>query len=37
VHALIPRSASLEQAYLDLTGDSVDYRAAGQPQEVPAR
>ncbi|HEY3975634.1 MAG TPA: ATP-binding cassette domain-containing protein [Streptosporangiaceae bacterium] len=27
VHELIPRHASLEQAYLDLTGDSVDYRA----------
>ena len=27
VHALIPRTASLEQAYLDLTGDSVEYRA----------
>jgi ABC-2 type transport system ATP-binding protein len=25
VHALVPRQASLEQAYLDLTGDSVDY------------
>jgi ABC-2 type transport system ATP-binding protein len=29
VHELIPRHASLEQAYLDLTGDSVDYRSAG--------
>jgi ABC-2 type transport system ATP-binding protein len=28
VHALIPRSASLEDAYLDLTGESVEYRAA---------
>ena len=28
VHALIPRTASLEDAYLDLTGDSVDFRAA---------
>ena len=28
VHALIPRTASLEQAYLDLTGDSVEYRTA---------
>ena len=29
VHELIPRHASLEQAYLDITSDSVDYRAAG--------
>jgi len=28
VHELVPRHASLEQAYLDLTGDSTDYRAA---------
>ena len=28
VHALIPRSASLEEAYLDLTGESPDFRAA---------
>ena len=28
VHALIPRTASLEDAYLDLTGESVDFRAA---------
>jgi ABC-2 type transport system ATP-binding protein len=28
VHALIPRSASLEDAYLDLTGESVEYRTA---------
>ncbi|HTX28627.1 MAG TPA: ABC transporter ATP-binding protein, partial [Streptosporangiaceae bacterium] len=27
VHALIPRTASLEDAYLDLTGESVEYRA----------
>jgi ABC-2 type transport system ATP-binding protein len=27
VHALIPRSASLEEAYLDLTGESTDFRA----------
>jgi ABC-2 type transport system ATP-binding protein len=27
VHELVPRHASLEQAYLDLTGDSTDYRA----------
>ncbi len=30
VHELVPRPASLEQAYLDLTGDSTDYRA-GKP------
>ncbi len=28
VHALIPRAASLEQAYLDLTGDAADFRTA---------
>ena len=27
VHALVPRQASLEDAYLDLTGESTDYRA----------
>jgi ABC-2 type transport system ATP-binding protein len=27
VHELTPRSASLEQAYLDITGDSAEYRA----------
>jgi ABC-2 type transport system ATP-binding protein len=26
LHALIPRQASLEEAYLDLTGESTDYR-----------
>ena len=31
VHALIPRTASLEEAYMDLTGESVDFRAA-RPQ-----
>ena len=36
VHALIPRSASLEEAYLDLTGESVEYRAPGQ-EGVPGR
>ena len=35
VHALVPRSASLEEAYLDLTGDSVEYRAATpEPEEA---
>jgi ABC-2 type transport system ATP-binding protein len=28
VHALIPRAASLEEAYLDLTGDTADFRTA---------
>jgi len=27
VHELVPRHASLERAYLDITGDSVEYRA----------
>jgi ABC-2 type transport system ATP-binding protein len=36
IHALIPRSASLEDAYLDLTGESVEYRAA-TPEGVPSR
>jgi ABC-2 type transport system ATP-binding protein len=31
VHELVPRHASLEQAYLDLTGDSSDYRS-GAPR-----
>jgi ABC-2 type transport system ATP-binding protein len=30
LHELVPRHASLEQAYLDITGDSAEYRA-GQP------
>ena len=29
LHALVPRRASLEDAYLDLTGESVDYRGEG--------
>ena len=42
VHALIPRTPSLEDAYLDLTGESTDFRAASpspehSPEEVPAR
>ena len=36
VHALVPRSASLEDAYLDLTGESVEYRAA-TPEGAPSR
>jgi ABC-2 type transport system ATP-binding protein len=36
VHALIPRTASLEDAYLDLTGESTDFRAAPEhPEGVP--
>jgi ABC-2 type transport system ATP-binding protein len=37
VHALIPRTASLEDAYLDLTGESTDFRAARpeRPEGVP--
>ena len=31
VHALIPRSASLEEAYLDLTGEAAEFRAASPP------
>ncbi len=27
LHALVPRQASLEEAYLDLTGESTDYRS----------
>jgi ABC-2 type transport system ATP-binding protein len=36
VHELVPRHASLEQAYLDITRDSVEYRAAyaDQGQEI---
>ena len=29
LHALVPRQASLEDAYLDLTGESTDYRGEG--------
>ena len=39
LHALVPRQASLEDAYLDLTGESTDYRAGrrAHPDEpVPA-
>jgi ABC-2 type transport system ATP-binding protein len=28
LHALVPRQASLEEVYLDLTGESADYRSA---------
>ncbi|MDP9867736.1 MULTISPECIES: ABC transporter ATP-binding protein [Streptosporangium] len=30
VHEVTPRSASLEEAYLELTGDGVEHRAAGR-------
>jgi ABC-2 type transport system ATP-binding protein len=33
VHELVPRKPSLEQAYLDLTAASTDYRAAAQLNE----
>jgi ABC-2 type transport system ATP-binding protein len=33
VHELVPRHASLEQAYLDLTGDSTDYRTRSPAPE----
>jgi ABC-2 type transport system ATP-binding protein len=33
VHALVPRHASLEQAYLDLTSDSTDYQARTRAPE----
>ncbi len=36
VHELVPRRASLEQAYLDLTGETAQYRAAGPGEEAPA-
>ncbi len=37
VHALVPRRASLEQAYLDLTSASTDYRAPVPAAEGTAR
>jgi ABC-2 type transport system ATP-binding protein len=36
VHELVPRQPSLEQAYLDLTAASVDYRASAVPDELEA-
>jgi ABC-2 type transport system ATP-binding protein len=33
VHELVPRHASLEQAYLDITGDAAEYRAARPPAQ----
>ncbi len=36
VHELVPRHASLEEAYLDITSDSVEYRAGvPTPQKFP--
>ena len=37
VHALVPRSASLEEAYLDLTGDSVEYQSRVAGPGAPSR
>jgi ABC-2 type transport system ATP-binding protein len=38
VHELVPRHASLEDAYLDITGDAAQYRAAAPAGEgAPAR
>jgi ABC-2 type transport system ATP-binding protein len=36
VHELVPRQPSLEQAYLDLTAASVDYRVSAVPDELEA-
>jgi ABC-2 type transport system ATP-binding protein len=36
VHELVPRQPSLEQAYLDLTAASLDYRASAVPDELEA-
>jgi ABC-2 type transport system ATP-binding protein len=36
VHELTPRSASLEDAYLQLTESSVEYRTASRPSELAA-
>jgi ABC-2 type transport system ATP-binding protein len=36
VHELVPRQPSLEQAYLDLTAASTEYRAAAQPSKSEA-
>jgi ABC-2 type transport system ATP-binding protein len=33
IHELVPRHASLEDAYLELTGDSIDYHARPLPAE----
>jgi ABC-2 type transport system ATP-binding protein len=35
VHALVPRQASLEDAYLDLTGESTDYRGSLEGTPAP--
>jgi ABC-2 type transport system ATP-binding protein len=36
IHELVPRQPSLEQAYMDLTAASTEYRAAGQASEPEA-
>jgi ABC-2 type transport system ATP-binding protein len=36
LHELTPQKASLEQAFMALTGESVEYRAAAEPVEVAA-
>ncbi len=36
VHELVPRHASLEDAYLDITGESVEYRAGSPADQEPA-
>jgi ABC-2 type transport system ATP-binding protein len=37
VHALIPRQASLEDAYLDITADAVEYRTRPSHDPEPRR
>jgi ABC-2 type transport system ATP-binding protein len=40
LHALVPRQPSLEDVYLEITGESVEYRgeaSAKEKEEVPAR
>jgi ABC-2 type transport system ATP-binding protein len=42
LHALIPREPSLEDAYLEITGESIEYQGTGSmaramPEGVPAR
>ena len=36
LHELAPQAASLEQAYMELTGESVEFRGGGPGQEAPA-
>lgn len=35
LHELTPRTASLEEAFMELTGDSVEYHATAHPYETP--